>query len=109
MLADGREFVGHPSTPVVPSGEIANVEIVIFPDVDGYAAAHSAVTNRVPFSVLIAYGGARGEPFGAMRMDIAPLKRPPDNHEWLVQQVHWGDTEQEARAEPRLSSTIAPN
>jgi hypothetical protein len=108
-LSEGRELVGQPSSPVVPSGEIAKVEVVIFPDVDGYTSAHSAITNRAPFSVLIAYGDARGEPFGAMRMDIAPLKRPPDIDDWLVQQVHWGDTAQEAQSKPRLSSTVAPD
>ncbi len=108
-LTDGKELVGHPSSPVVPSGEIANVEVVIFPDVDGYEAAHAQITNRAPFSILIAYGDARGEPFGAMRMDIAPVKRPPDSGDWLVQQVHWGDTAQEAQSKPRLSSAIAPD
>jgi hypothetical protein len=109
VLADGHELAGHPSTPVVPSSEIASAEVTIFPDVEGYDAVHSALTNRASFSVLIAYGDARGEPFGAMRMDIAPLKRPPDSDAWLVQQVHWGDTAQEARYKPRLSSGVAPD
>jgi hypothetical protein len=108
VIAEGCELVGHPSTPIVPSGEIASAEMAISPGVEGYDVAHSAITNRAPFSVLIAYGDARGEPFGAMRMDIAPLKRPPDSDDWLVRQVHWGDTAQEVGSEPRLSSVVAP-
>jgi hypothetical protein len=103
FIGDDTELAGASSTPVIPTGQVAEAELSVLPSADGYEGAHSAIETRTAFAVAIAYGDATGASSGAIRLDVAPT---PDNEldDWFVRQVHWGGTLAEACDNPRLSS-----
>ena len=103
LIGSPEPRTGAPANPALPAGERTRVSLRLpsssteYDDVAGPLAAQSN------FSVVVAYGDASGTTRGAVRLDVyhdaLRMTRP-----WYVRQVHWGDTWQQARDAPRMST-----
>jgi hypothetical protein len=102
IVGDETELGGVSSTPVIPTGQVAEAELSVLPSADGYERARSAIEKRTAFAAVIAYGDATGASSGAIRLDVSPTA-DAEADDWL-RQVHWGETLAEVRHSPRLSS-----
>jgi hypothetical protein len=102
MFSSGTPFVGTADNPVIPTDERTYARFDVTPETSSAWTELEAFfgQNDPNFSVLVSYGDASGRPRGAVRLDMYRSA----SRGWYPRQIHWGDTWENARDSPTLST-----
>jgi hypothetical protein len=85
--------------PAVPPGGTTNVTGQEPESWSGFDTARNRVEKTEDYSVAVEYADVTGRNRGAVRLDVKRYGR-----NWAVRQIHWADSIEKVRTEPRFGT-----